>query len=76
MPHTFELENKHLKWSWDRYPSDHLDSYLVAATEDPRINCQSILTRALIIDSLWPNVFTDLIDAELRFGIVLTWLLQ
>ena len=62
-------------WSWDRYPQEHLDTYLVADLEDPRINCQSILSRALIADSLWPNAFTDLIDAELRFGAVLSWVL-
>jgi ubiquinone/menaquinone biosynthesis C-methylase UbiE len=62
-------------WSWDRYPREHLDAYLIADLEDPRINCQSILSRALIADSLWPNEFTDLIDAELRFGAVLSWIL-
>ncbi len=71
----FESENAGLMWSWDRYPCEHLDAYLVADVEDPRINCQSILSRALIADSLWPDEFTDLIDAELRFGAVLSWLI-
>ena len=42
-------ENKALRWSWDQHPAEHLDHYLVQGIEDPRINCQSILTRALII---------------------------
>jgi len=71
----FESENVGLMWSWDRYPREHLDTYLVADIEDPRINCQSILSRTLIADSLWPNEFTELIDAELRFGVVLSWIL-
>ena len=71
----FESENAGLTWSWDRYPQEHLDTYMVADLEDPRINCQSILSRALIADSLWPDEFTDLIDAELRFGVVLSWIL-
>ena len=75
MAAIFESENAGLTWSWDRYPREHLDTYLVADLEDPRINCQSILSRALIADSLWPNEFTELIDAELRFGVVLSWIL-
>ncbi len=71
-----EAENAALRWSWDRYPEDHLDSYLVAGVEDPRINIQSILTRGLLSDSLFPNAYTGLIREELRFGAVLTWLLR
>lgn len=75
MDDPFQAENADLRWSWERYDYDHLDAYLVSGVEDPRINCQSILTRAFIADTLWPGRFTDLIDAELRFGVVLTWLL-
>lgn len=70
-----EMENEALRRSWQQYDCDHLDTYLVSGIEDPRINCQSILTRALIADTLWPDSFIDLIDAELRFGSVLTWIL-
>lgn len=70
----FDDENEKLKQSWDKYDHDHLDSYLVSGVEDPRINCQSILTRSLIVDSLWPGEFNNLIDAEFRFGTVLTWI--
>jgi SAM-dependent methyltransferase len=49
---------------------------LVSDVEDPRINPQSILTRALICDSLWPGRFEDLIEQEFRFGFALTWVLD
>ncbi|MGI9244427.1 MAG: class I SAM-dependent methyltransferase, partial [Verrucomicrobiales bacterium] len=69
-------ENEALRWSWDRHEASELDSYMIADVEDPRLHCQSILTRALIADSLWPGELTDLIDAEQRFGAVMTWILQ
>jgi hypothetical protein len=69
-------ENRSLRWSWDQYPAEHLDRYLIQGVEDPRINCQSILSRALIVDTLWPGEFDALIDDELRFGAVLVWLIQ
>ncbi|MCK5000258.1 MAG: class I SAM-dependent methyltransferase, partial [Anaerohalosphaera sp.] len=58
------------------YSNEHLDSYLVSGVEDPRINCQSILTRGLIGDSLWPGELGDLINAEMQFGAVMTWLMR
>ena len=69
-------ESNKLQYSWDRHPSDILDRYLVTNHEDPRINIQSILTRAFIIDHLWPNEFDDLISDELRFGSILCWMIQ
>ncbi len=70
------LEEYNLKCSWDCYPSDFLDRYLVSGVEDPRINGQSILTRALLLDTLYPGRFDALITEELRFGAVLTWIVQ
>ena len=70
------LEEYNLRLSWDRYPAEYLDQYLVSGVEDPRINGQSILTRALLIDALHPGRFDALITEELRFGAVLTWILQ
>lgn len=70
-----EIENEVLRQSWDKHPSDHLDSYLVSDVEDPRINIHSILTRSLLVDSLFPNVYSALIQEELRFGAIMTWLL-
>ena len=76
MTNTFQTENQDLAASWEQYPREHLDTYLVTDAEDPRINAQSILTRALIADTLWSERFPNLIDDELRFGTVLTWLLE
>ncbi len=70
------LEEHNLRCSWDCYASDFLDRYLVSGVEDPRINGQSILTRALLADALYPGRFDALITEELRFGAVLTWILQ
>jgi ubiquinone/menaquinone biosynthesis C-methylase UbiE len=69
-------EEYNLRCSWDCYPSDFLDRYLISGVEDPRINGQSILTRALLADALYPGRFDALITEELRFGAVLTWILQ
>jgi SAM-dependent methyltransferase len=69
-------EEWNLKQSWDCLPSEYLDRYLVSGVEDPRINTQSILTRALLIDTLYPGRFDAPIAEELRFGAVLTWVLR
>ncbi len=74
--HDFNAENEALRRSWDQYSTDHLDTYLVKDIEDPRTNCQSILTRGLIVDTLWPGEVDGLINDELRFGAVLTWMMQ
>jgi len=76
MKPDLKKESEKLQWSWDQLSPDVLDGYLVKNHEDPRINLQSILTRSLLIDSLWPDEFADLISDELRFGAVLSWLLQ
>jgi len=72
----FGPENDSLRSSWQRFEPAYLDSYLVSGVEDPRINLQSILTRALLADTLWPNRHTHLIEAELRFALALTCLLN
>jgi len=71
-----DQENEALRWSWERHEAAELDAYMIADVEDPRIHCQSILTRALVADTLWPGELTDLIEAEQRFGVVMTWILQ
>jgi len=76
LPPSLALENVALAQSWDRHTSEHLEKYLISEVEDPRINCQSILTRSLIVDTLWPGEFSDMIDADLRFGATQTWLLN
>ena len=69
-----QQENEYLRTMWEQHPAEHLDTYLSAGVEDPRINIQSILTRAFLVDALFPRRFTGLIHEELRFGTVLTWL--
>ncbi len=76
MDHAMLLEEHNLRLSWDCHPSEYLDHYLVSGVEDPRINGQSILNRALLVDTLYPGRFDALITEELRFGAVLTWILQ
>lgn len=71
-----KIESENLQYSWDQHSSEVLDEYLVINHEDPRMNLQSILTRAFIIDLLWPNEFNGLVSEELRFGAVLCWLVQ
>jgi hypothetical protein len=70
-----ENESDRLRSSWERHAAATLDTYLVAGVEDPRISVQSILTRALLCDALCPGRFSWLIEEELRFGFVMTWLL-
>ncbi len=73
-PASIQRENAQLRETWEQYSAEHLDTYLVAGVEDPRINIQSILTRAFLADALFPERFTALIHEELRFGTVLLWL--
>lgn len=74
MEYDREAEEENLKASWNELDEEYLDTYLVSGVEDPRINPQSILTRALMVDTLWPDEYSQLIDAELRFGAVMTWI--
>jgi hypothetical protein len=75
-PGKFRTEHRGLRASWDQHEGAHLDAYLVSDLEDPRIHPQSILTRAFLVDLLWPKQFNALIEAELRFGLVQSWLLE
>lgn len=59
-----------------RHDAGTLDSYLISDVEDPRINIQSIITRSLLIDSIWPKQFTSLIRQELLFGVCMTFILK
>lgn len=75
-PAAIALENDRLRQSWDCFSAAHLADYLSVGEQDPRINTHSILNRALLADALQPGRFDALIDAELRFGVVMTWLLE
>ena len=73
---SIDMENERLKASWNCHSAEQLATYLCIEEQDQRINTHSILTRALLSDTLWPGQFDALINEELRFGVVMTWLLQ
>jgi hypothetical protein len=69
-------ESDRLRAAWMQYDSEMLDRYLVADVEHPRINLQSIISRCFLIDTIFPNEFTQLIREESRFSICLNFLLR
>jgi len=75
MEERFKLETERLAKSWMRYDRATLRDYLVEDVEDPRINVQSILTRHFLIERLFGERYDDLMEQELRFGLVMNWLL-
>ncbi len=69
-------ESDRLRTAWTQYESDLLDRYLVTGVEDPRINLQSIISRAFLIDAIRPDDFTGLVQEEFRFSICLNFILH
>jgi hypothetical protein len=76
MEERFRNETEKLRLSWSKYDRATLRDYLVKDVEDPRINVQSILTRHWLIKQLLGNKFNDLMGHELRFSLVMNWLLK
>jgi SAM-dependent methyltransferase len=76
MEEHFKLETECLTRSWMRYDKVTLRDYLVEDVEDPRINIQSILTRHFLIERLFGERYDDLKEHELRFSMVMNWLLK
>jgi SAM-dependent methyltransferase len=76
MEERFKIETEHLTRSWMRYDRATLRNYLVDDVEDPRINIQSILTRHFLIERLFGEQFDALMEQELRFSMVMNWLLR
>lgn len=72
----FKRETELLQKAWMRYDQDTLRKYLVEDVEDPRINIQSILTRHFLIERLFGDRFRDLMEHELRFSLVMNWVLK
>ena len=72
----FKQETEALKNSWARHKSVELRGYLVRGVQDPRINFQSILTRHFLIDRVFPGQFALVMEQELRFSLVVNWLLK
>ena len=75
MEERFKLETERLTKSWMRHGRDTLRNYLVQDVQDPRINIQSILTRHFLIERLFGRNFEVLMEQELRFSLVINWLL-
>ena len=75
LPASLQNESRLLQQAWGHYGHEHLDTYLVKDVEDPRINLQSIMTRALLVDALFPGQFDPLINEEFRFSVCMNWLL-
>ena len=76
MEERFKLETERLTRSWMKYDRITLHDYLVEDVEDPRINVQSILTRQFLIERLFGEQYDALMEQELRFGLVMNWLLK
>jgi hypothetical protein len=72
----FKLETECLRRSWMRHDLNTLRDYLVRDVEDPRLNIQSVLTRHFLIRQLFGEQFDDLMEHELRFSLVMNWLLR
>jgi SAM-dependent methyltransferase len=72
----FKQETEALRRSWMQYSSSSLRRYLVRDVQDPRINIQSILTRHFLIRRLFPGQFSAVMEQELRFSLVINWLLK
>ena len=75
MEERLKLETERLAKSWMRHSRDTLRNYLVRDVQDPRINVQSILTRHFLIEQLFGRKFEALMEQELRFALVMNWLL-
>lgn len=76
MEEQFKRETDGLERSWGRHDQEVLRSYLVQDVEDPRNNIQSILTRHFLIERIFGERFAELMEQELRFGLVVNWLLR
>ncbi|MHC4740057.1 MAG: hypothetical protein ACYS9Y_14205, partial [Planctomycetota bacterium] len=75
MEEYLKEETERLTQSWMRYKRATLRNYLVQDVQDPRINVQSILTRHFLIERLFGKQFTNVMEQELRFALVVNWLL-
>ncbi|MBN2183555.1 MAG: class I SAM-dependent methyltransferase [Sedimentisphaerales bacterium] len=76
MEDRFRLETEKLLKSWSKHDRTTLRNYLVEDVQDPRINIQSILSRHWLVEKLFGEKFADLAEHELRFGLVVNWLLE
>ena len=61
---------------WERHATEFLDSYLVQESENPALNVQSVLIRALLADSIFPGKLDALIADELLYSAAAMFLLK
>ncbi len=73
MDERLERETEGLRRSWEQHGRGVLRDYLVEDVEDPRINVQSILTRHFLVEGLFGDGFSELMEHELRFALVMNW---
>lgn len=71
-----QRETQDLVLSWAGHSREWLRDYLVSGVEDPRLNVQSLLTRHFLIEQLQPGRFRQLQREEVRFALVLRWILS
>ena len=76
MEEHFQKETEGLVRSWSKHNSLVLRDYLVKDVENPGINVQSILTRHWLINQLFGDKYDDLMEHEIRFALVMNWLLK
>lgn len=76
MNEALRRETEKLVRSWQHHDPTMLRDYLVADVEDPRLNVQSILTRHFLIDAITEGRGGALMEQELRFAVILNWLLE
>src|SRR5262245_51211820 len=74
MNEALKQESEKLARSWMQHEASWLRDYLVAGVEDPRCNLQSIFSRHFLVRSIFGNRFEELIEQEIRFGVVMNWL--
>lgn len=76
MKEQLRLETARLTRAWEGHDPAWLRDYLVAEVEDPRLNVASVLSRHFLACALWGDRYEELMEAELRFAVVLNWLLE
>lgn len=76
MDEALAAETERLTRMWMRHNREWLQEYLVAGVEDPRLNTQSIFSRHALIRALFGQSYDVVMDQELRFAVIMTWLLN
>ena len=71
---NLQEESDALREAWMRHEETFLGDYLVSEVEDPRIHFPSLLTRGMLVETLFPGKQRDLIWQEYRFGLCMSFL--